>query len=157
MSTGEPGARSCGWLWASARRAGAHGTPLLLATSVAFALWHVSAVVLPTGFDPPTARVPVFLANAAVIGAIWGMLRRISGSIVVSSVAHGLWNGLAYVLFGFGTRVGKLGIGNTGFYGPEVGVLGLFFNVLFAAALWRAAAASSESPLRDAIVRTDTG
>jgi hypothetical protein len=117
-------------LWASRRR-----RPLLF-TSIAFALWHVSAVTLPTGFDLPVAQIPVFLVNAAVMGAIWGVLRDISGSLVVSSVSHGVWNGLAYALFGYGTKGGALGIRHTAIYGPEVGLVGLALNalVLFAVA-----------------------
>ena len=126
-----------GWLWASLRRAGLTEGMTLLASSAAFAAWHWSAVCLKTGFEPPPAQVPVFLVNAAVMGAIWGLLRAISGSVVVSSFCHGLWNGGAYVFFGFGTKVGKLGIQRTSFYGPEVGVLGLALNLLFALLLWR--------------------
>ena len=126
-----------GWLWASLARAGLGRGAVLLGTSVIFSLWHLSAVVLPTGFNPPAAQVPVFMLNAAVLGAIWGLLRERSGSLIVCSVSHGLWNGLDYVLFGFGSRVGALGVRETAFYGPEVGVLGLLFNLLFALALWR--------------------
>jgi len=119
-----------GALWASCRR-----RPLLF-TSIAFALWHVSAVTLPTGFDLPVAQIPIFLVNAAVMGAIWGVLRDISGSLVVSSVSHGVWNGLAYALFGYGTKGGALGIRHTAIYGPVVGLVGLALNalVLFAVA-----------------------
>jgi hypothetical protein len=94
------------------------------------ALWHVSAVALPTGFDLPARQIPIFLLNAAVMGAIWGVLRQLSGSIIVSSVSHGIWNGIAYALFGYGTRRGALGVSNTALYGPEVGLLGLGLNVL---------------------------
>jgi hypothetical protein len=41
---------------------------VLIWSSVAFALWHLSAVLLPTGFDLPRSQVPVFIVNAAVIG-----------------------------------------------------------------------------------------
>lgn len=82
------------------------------------------------------AQVPVFMLNAAVLGAIWGMLRLLSGSLVVASVSHGVWNGLAYVLFGFGSHVGALGISNSVIYGPEIGILGLLLNAAFAAGLW---------------------
>jgi membrane protease YdiL (CAAX protease family) len=126
-----------GWLWASLKRAGMDNAMTLAWTSIGFALWHISAVVLPTGFNPRPGQVPVFLINAALLGAAWGMLRLLSGSVVVSSVAHGVWNGAAYVLFGFGTHAGALGVENTAFYGPEVGVLGLVLNALFAIALWR--------------------
>lgn len=143
-----------GWLWASLRKTGQTETRTLLWTSLAFALWHVSAVTLKTGFEPPAAQVPIFLVNAAVIGVVWGLLRAISGSVIVSSLSHGVWNGMAYVLFGFGTRVGALGIKNTAILGPEVGILGLTLNVLFAAILWRLwlwrAAAQARIPARSA-------
>ena len=103
---------------------------------MAFALWHISAVTLNTGFNPPVAQIPVYLVNAAVIGAIWGVLRWMSGSVVVTSVSHGLWNGGAYALFGFGSKTGALGVRDTAIFGPEVGILGLVFNLMFVAALW---------------------
>jgi len=126
-----------GWLWASLERAGLKKTSVLIWSSIAFSLWHWSAVMLKTGFEPERSQVPVFMLNAAVIGAVWGLLRWRSGSLIVSSVSHGAWNGMAYVLFGFGKKVGALGIKNTGFFGPEIGVLGLALNLAFLAALWR--------------------
>jgi uncharacterized protein len=126
-----------GWLWASLKRAGQGNAALVILTSVAFALWHWSSVILPTGFNPSLSQVPVFMLNATVLGAIWAMLRLASGSLLVSSVSHSVWNGLAYVLFGFGTNVGTLGIANTGLYGPEIGVLGLLLNCGVALGLWR--------------------
>jgi membrane protease YdiL (CAAX protease family) len=120
-----------GWLWASLRRAGLTPRNTLVWTSLAFAAWHISAVVLETGFEPPAKQIPVYLVNATILGAIWGRLRSLSGSIVVASVSHGLWNGMAYALFGFGTHVGALGIENTALYGPEIGVLGLGLNAAF--------------------------
>ena len=139
-----------GWFWASLEQAGETPGCTLFWSSVAFALWHVSAVMLPTGFNPPLAQVPVYLVNAAIIGAIWGILRWISGSIIVTSVSHGLWNGGAYVLFGFGSKTGALGIRNTAMFGPEVGILGLVFNIIFVAILWllaqRMCAARTHTP-----------
>jgi membrane protease YdiL (CAAX protease family) len=125
-----------GWLWASLVRAGQAPARVLIYSSIAFAVWHLSAVLLDTGFNPPPTQIPVYIVNAAVMGAIWGLLRGISGSVLVASLAHGLWNGGAYVLFGFGTKLGALGIVSTAFFGPEVGILGFALNVMFAAALW---------------------
>ena len=88
-------------------------------------------------FVLPAAQIPVFLVNAAVIGAIWCVMRTRSGSVVVSSVSHGLWNGGAYVLFGYGQKVGALGIADTAFFGPENGLLGLALNLVFLAAVVR--------------------
>lgn len=125
-----------GWLWASLERAGQKPSRILVWSSIAFSLWHFSAVTLKTGFDLPGSQIPVYMVNAAVMGAIWGLLRLISGSVIVASVSHGVWNGGAYVFFGFGTKVGALGVKETAVYGPEVGVLGLLLNLVFAAALW---------------------
>lgn len=125
-----------GWLWASARKIRLTDMQCLIATSIAFTLWHLSAVLLPTGFNPPIEQVPVFLMNATLIGLIWGMLRWISDSIIVTSVAHGVWNGFAYIFFGFGERSGALGIIQTDIYGPEVGYVGVILNLSFALALW---------------------
>jgi membrane protease YdiL (CAAX protease family) len=127
-----------GWLWAALKRAGKSDSQVLLWTSLAFTTWHISAIALDTGFDVPAAEVPVYLVNAMLLGLIWGMLRMLTGSIVVSSVSHALWNGIDYPLFGFGERVGALGIQQTHIYGPEVGLMGIVLNVLFAAALYRA-------------------
>ena len=85
---------------------------------------------------PPLAQVPIYIANAAVIGFIWALMRQRSGSIVVTSVSHGVWNGLVYGLFNTGTTLGALGIHNTGVFGPEVGLVGLALNLAFAAVLW---------------------
>jgi membrane protease YdiL (CAAX protease family) len=128
-----------GWLWATLQRAGLGNGRILAATSVTFVLWHLSAIILPTGFNVPLTEVPVYLANALLLGAIWGLLRLLSGSIVVASVGHSIWNALAYSLFGFGTRVGDLGIQSTNTFGPETGWLGIPLNLAFFAclmALW---------------------
>ena len=125
-----------GWLWASLQRAGMTGRGVLVWTSLAFAAWHVPTALLPTAFHLPLAQVPIYIANAAVIGFIWALMRQRSGSIVVTSVSHGVWNGLAYGLFGSGTTLGALGIHNTGVFGPEIGLLGLALNLVFAAVLW---------------------
>ena len=124
-----------GWLWGSLRHAGVSERGALLWSSVVFMLWHVSAVTLETGFNPPRAQIPTFLVNVVVLGAVWGLLRSISGSIFVSSVAHSLWNAVAYSLYGFGSKAGVLGIRDTSFFAPEVGVLGLVLNIGFAAVL----------------------
>ncbi|HTT82799.1 MAG TPA: CPBP family intramembrane glutamic endopeptidase [Rhizomicrobium sp.] len=129
-----------GWLWASLSRAGFGAATVLVLSSLAFSLWHASFAVLDAGLDPASAQIPIYLLNAAIIGAVWGLLRWISGSVIVSSVSHGIWNGLTYILFGVGTRPGALGIAKAAMFGPETGILGLALNFVFAAALfvwWR--------------------
>jgi len=125
-----------GWLWASLKKAGKTDTQVLVWTTLAFTLWHVSAISLDTGFDVPAKEIPVYLLNATLVGAVWGMLRMATGSVVVAAVCHAVWNGIDYPLFGFGEKVGALGIEQTHIYGPEVGVFGLGLNFLFAVALW---------------------
>jgi len=126
-----------GWLFASLERAGESPGRTLAWSSIAFSLWHLSAVTLATGFDLPVGQIPVYMVNAAILGAIWGLLRLLSGSVIVASLNHGVWNGGAYVFFGFGAKIGALGIKDTAIYGPEVGILGLALNLIFAVALWR--------------------
>ena len=125
-----------GWLWAALKRAGRTDTQVLVGTSIAFTVWHIYAISLDTGFDIPAAETPVYLINATLIGAIFGMLRMASGSVVVPSVCHAVWNGIDYPLFGFGEKVGALGIEQTHIFGPEVGVLGIGLNLAFAGVLW---------------------
>ena len=126
-----------GWLWASLQHRRISETRVLIYTSIAFSAWHISAVTLDTDFRPTPSQIPIYLVNAAVIGIVWGMLRWMSGSVVVASCSHGLWNGIAYVFFGFGTKTGALGIRNSGIFGPEIGLLGLITNALFAFLLWQ--------------------
>ena len=125
-----------GWLWAALKRAGQSDRQVLLWTSIAFTLWHISAITLDTGFDIPAREIPVFLINATLIGGVFGFLRMMSGSVVVPSVCHAVWNALDYSLYGFGEKVGALGIESTHIFGPEVGILGIVVNSIFALALW---------------------
>ena len=125
-----------GWLWATLQRARVTELWVLVLTSAAFAAWHISTALLPTAFHPALAQVPVYILNAGVIGFNWALMRRRSGSIVVTSVSHGVWNGVVYALFGYGTTLGVLGIHNTAVFGPEIGVVGLGLNVVVAIGLW---------------------
>jgi uncharacterized protein len=135
-----------GWLWASLRRAGVPQLGVLVWTSAAFAAWHVSTALLPTAFHPQLAQVPVYILNAGVIGFVWAQMRQRSGSILVTSVSHGFWNGLVYALFGYGTTLGALGIHNTTVFGPEIGFVGLGLNLAFAAVLWRGVGRALPTP-----------
>ena len=126
-----------GWLFGALRRPGLSEINVMVWTGVAFSLWHIPAVTMDTQDALPLAQIPVLLVNGVVIGAIWGMLRSISGSILVTSVCHALWNASVYVLFGFGTTVGALGVKQTAVYGPESGALGLALNLLLAGVLWQ--------------------
>jgi membrane protease YdiL (CAAX protease family) len=126
-----------GWLWASLKKGGLSDKQVLVWTTVAFVVWHLSAISLDTGFDLPAREIPIYLVNATLLGLIWGTLRMASGSIVVTSVCHAFWNGIDYPLFGFGEKVGALGIQQTHLYGPEVGLLGIVVNAIALAIIWR--------------------
>lgn len=128
-----------GYLWAGLKRAALSDRAVLLWTSAVFSLWHLSAVVLTTDFAPPPGQVPVFMINATLLGLNWGLMRRLSGSVLAPSLCHAVWNAVVYGLFGFGEKVGALGITNTALYGPEIGWLGLVGNAAFASVLWRRA------------------
>lgn len=127
-----------GWLWASLENAGLSESSLLIVTSAAFALWHVSLVTLAKGFTLPPWQAALFIVNIAVIGLIWGLMRATSHSILVTSVSHALWNAGTYILFGIGGFAGALGIARPAIYGPEVGIAGLLLNISFLVAIsWR--------------------
>jgi membrane protease YdiL (CAAX protease family) len=134
-----------GWLWAGLKKNGLSDSTTLIVSSLAFTAWHISAVTLETGFDLPAKEVPVYLVNATLIGLNWGLLRLVSGSIIVASVSHGVWNGLAYALFGFGEKTGALGIQDTWLFGPEVGLLGIVINLVIAIGFWRYYVSSSSN------------
>jgi membrane protease YdiL (CAAX protease family) len=125
-----------GWLWGSLESANLGRYRVLIVTSLAFAAWHISYATLAKGYVLPSVQVVIFIANAAVMGAIWGLLRLISGSIIVSSVSHSVWNTIAYALFGEGPKIGLLGVTQTSLYGAEVGVIGLVLNCIFTLALF---------------------
>jgi membrane protease YdiL (CAAX protease family) len=139
-----------GWLWASLQRRGMSVVGTLIATSVAFALWHLSYVTLAKDFTLPPLQVALFIVNAAVMGAIWGLMRARSGSIVVSTVSHSLWNGAAYTAFGEGPKMGVLGLPDGIIFGPEIGIVGLTVNLIFLAILWlrRSGRPSTGAPSR---------
>jgi membrane protease YdiL (CAAX protease family) len=98
---------------------------------------HISTISLDTGFDVPADEIPIYLINATLIGGVFGIIRMISGAVIAPSLCHAVWNGLDYPLFGFGEKVGALGIQQTHIYGPEVGILGIGLNLVFLAYLSR--------------------
>ena len=124
-----------GWLWAALQRAGLNEQGVALWTGVAFGVWHLPYAILDAGYDPFT-ELPLFIINASIIGFAWGLLRLISGSVIVPSVVHGIWNGAVYVLFNRGAEIGALGIQETAIFGPEAGLLGLALNVAYTIGLW---------------------
>jgi membrane protease YdiL (CAAX protease family) len=131
-----------GWLWGSFARAGLSRKKTLVVTSLLFTTWHISAVTSGTSYGLPWPQVPIYLANALLLGLIWGLLRLISGSTLVPSVSHAVWNAGAYGLFAYGTKTGALGIVDTALLGPEVGILGLLLNGAFFLWLYARAAKS---------------
>lgn len=127
-----------GWLWASLGRSGESPATTLLWSSSAFSLWHFTWAILDSGLGLPPQQVPVYLANAAVMGLGWGLLRWISGSVIVASASHAVWNAFAYTLFGAGPMEGSLRIRQSLVFDVETGLVGLILNLLFALGLWTA-------------------
>jgi len=125
-----------GWLWAALKRGGLSDVHVLIWTSALFVIWHLSAITLDTGFDIPAAEIPIYLVNASLLAIVFGFLRMISGSVVVASVCHAVWNAIAYAFYGFGEKLGALGIESTHIWGPEVGILGVAVNSIAVLGLW---------------------
>lgn len=126
-----------GWLWGTLERAGLAPEAILVWTALGFAAWHVPVALIEPSYRLPAQELPVHMLNVWLLGMSWGVLRLVSGSVLVVVLSHGLWNGLAYALFGFGTASGALGIATSLQYDPERGWAGVAFNTAAFLFLWR--------------------
>ncbi len=117
-----------GLLWSLSERVGNSSVFTLWLTTGIFVIWHLSAITLVEEYAPPFNQIPIYLVNATLLGLIWGLMRLVSNSILPSVIYHSVWNGLVYELYGFGARVGYLGVEQTWLYGPEIGLLGIIVN-----------------------------
>jgi membrane protease YdiL (CAAX protease family) len=125
-----------GALWGSCERAGFSPVSTIIWTSVAFGLWHVAVPLIDPDFAQPLSKVPQYAIGSAVFGVAMGLLRLRSGSMVVPSFCHALWNASAYTFFGTGEKRGQLGIADPTIWDPERGYAGLLLAVLAAALIW---------------------
>ncbi|MDX1393815.1 MAG: CPBP family glutamic-type intramembrane protease [Gemmatimonadota bacterium] len=130
-----------GALWGLLDRRGRSDDEILLWTATAYALWYLPLVWLaPSPVAGPEA-LAVRTLNLWLLALAWGILRLVSGSLLVAAWSHGLWNGLAYTLFGFGASTGALGIVDPLDFDPERGWAGVAVNaaaVLILLRWWRA-------------------
>jgi hypothetical protein len=125
-----------GWLWASLKHAGLNEPRVVLVTGIAFGIWHLPYGILGTGYDPLSAELSLYIISASLIGVAWGLLRLISGSVMVAAVTHGIWNATVYVFFNNGAEIGVFGIQDIATYGPEAGRIGLMLNLVYTLGLW---------------------
>ncbi|MBM4241028.1 MAG: CPBP family intramembrane metalloprotease [Euryarchaeota archaeon] len=125
-----------GWLYGIMDREGFNVKAIIFWTALAFSLWHIPLFILNKDFAANYAMIPFYLTGAFVGGLIYGLFRYRSGSIIVTSLGHTIWNTLAYTFFGSGTKIGPLGITMTNIYDPERGILGLILNIVFLVLLW---------------------
>ncbi|MDX1579238.1 MAG: CPBP family glutamic-type intramembrane protease, partial [Gemmatimonadota bacterium] len=140
-----------GTLWGALERAGRPDDAILLWTSTANALWFAPLLLLEPALGGSPEAASVHLLNIWLLAMSWGVLRLVSGSVLVAAWAHGLWNGLAYALFGFGPSSGALALVDPLRFDPERGWAGVAFNAAAFLVLWRwwqrreAAAAEAEA------------
>lgn len=125
-----------GALWGSCERAGFSPAKTVIWTSLAFGLWHFAVPIIDPDFAQPIAKVPQYVIGSSVFGVAMGLLRLRSGSIVVTSVCHALWNASVYTFFGAGEKIGQLGIADSTVWDPERGYAGLVLAVLASSLLW---------------------
>lgn len=123
-----------GWLFGILERDKINPKLVLILTALAFASWHLPLFFLNPGFT--WNMLPIYITGGIIGGVTFGLLRYISGSIIVSSFSHALWNTTVYILFGFGSSIGILGIKMTNIFSPESGLLGLAFGIVFMVILW---------------------
>jgi len=125
-----------GALWGSCARAGFTPAKTIIWTSLAFGLWHFAVPIIDPDFAQPFSKVPQYVMGSTFFGVAMGLLRLRSGSIVVPSACHALWNASTYTFFGAGEKVGQLGIVNPSIWDPERGYAGLVLAMLAAGVLW---------------------
>ena len=125
-----------GALWGSCERAGFSPAKTIIWTSLAFGLWHLAVPIIDPDFAQPLSKVPQYVVGSTAFGVAMGLLRLRSGSIIVPSFCHALWNASVYTFFGAGEKVGQLGISDSNIWDPERGYAGLVLAVLAAVLLW---------------------
>jgi len=125
-----------GVLWGSCMRAGFAPAKTIIWTSLAFGLWHFAVPIIDPDFTQPLSKVPQYVIGSTVFGVAMGVLRLRSGSIIVPSFCHALWNASAYTFFGTGEKIGQLGISDSSIWDPERGYAGLVLAILAALFLW---------------------
>ena len=125
-----------GWLFGIMEKYDYTPKLIIVLTSLAFAIWHIPLFFLGGGLGGAYNLIPLYLSTVFTGGAIMAIIRYRSGSIIVSSLSHTIWNSVNYILFGFGTAVGVLGITPITIFDPERGFLGLGINVLFLIIFW---------------------
>ncbi|KPK89811.1 hypothetical protein AMJ80_09260 [bacterium SM23_31] len=122
-----------GWLWSILEAAYFTNWIILFWTSLVFSLWHYYAVVfLASETTLPSTIVPIYLINILLVGINFGLIRLLSGSIIICSVSHSMWNALLYSIFGHGTNTGILSEFNYQLFDPERGYMGIIINILVA-------------------------
>ncbi len=126
-----------GALWGSCARAGFSPAKTVLWTSIVFGLWHLPVPILDPDFAQPLGKVPQYVIGSTAFGVAMALLRLRSGSIVVPSACHALWNASVYTFFGAGENVGQLGVADPSIWDPEHGYAGLLLALAAAALMWR--------------------
>lgn len=114
-----------GWLWGTLERAGRDAEEVLLWTAAASALWHLPLALIEPSLRLAPGPLAVRLVDLWLLGLCWGVIRLASGSVVVVALSHGVWAGLVYTLFGFGSAPGALGITDPLRVDPERGWAGV--------------------------------
>ncbi|MFV1986836.1 MAG: CPBP family intramembrane glutamic endopeptidase [Gemmatimonadota bacterium] len=126
-----------GALWGALQRAGRSADEILIWTSTAFVIWYVPILWMTPSPVLGAEAFLVHVVNTWLLAFCWGLLRLVSGSIVVVAWSHGLWNGLAYTLFGFGAARGAMGVVDPLRFDPERGWAGIAINATAVFVLWR--------------------
>jgi hypothetical protein len=125
-----------GWLWGMLENRNTNLWSILIWTGGLFSLWHFAINFVMPDMNIASLVAPVYLGNLFLLGINLGLLRKASGSIIVPSVSHALWNTLLYNFYGFGDNTGALAVSSYQLFDPERGILGLGLNIISAGFLW---------------------
>jgi len=108
----------------------------LLYSSVLFGIWHIPPSILLLGSG--VTRTAIYAVNIFLLGILFSYLFLESGSLIPSSIFHGVWNALEYTLFGYGNSQGVI-LGNSRIlFDPEEGLVGTFVLLVFSiVVIWK--------------------
>jgi membrane protease YdiL (CAAX protease family) len=104
------------------RLAGHGGFKALLFSSILFGVWHIptSLILLGSG----ALGTAIYAANIFLLGIVFGYFFLASGSLIPSSICHGVWNALEYGLFGYGNTPAVIYGNARWLFDPEEGLIG---------------------------------
>jgi membrane protease YdiL (CAAX protease family) len=101
----------------------------LLLSSLLFGIWHYPVSLIL--WDAGVLRSTLYVFNISLVGVLFGYQFLRSNSLLTCSLSHGVWNALAYTLFGLSNTKGLFSGDSKAIYDPEEGMVGTVVLLIF--------------------------